>query len=117
MSLALAGFCMSLKNSVRAPKIYFHDADEGLIWIEDLGERDLFSYRDESWLVRRAFYESALDEAGKLHSLPAASVQALQANLRARARSNVCRLRRACQPEAPRTEAQRAASRVKLATC
>jgi hypothetical protein len=43
---------------------------EGLIWIEDLGERDLYSCRDESWLVRRAFYESALGQIVKLHSLP-----------------------------------------------
>src|SRR5713226_8245833 len=68
-------------HSIRAPKIYFHDPEEGLIWIEDLGERDLFSYRDESWLVRRAFYESALDEVGKLHSLPEESAEALRANL------------------------------------
>jgi aminoglycoside/choline kinase family phosphotransferase len=57
-------------HGIRAPKIYYHDPDEGLIWIEDLGERDLFSYRDESWLVRRAFYESALDEVASLHALP-----------------------------------------------
>ncbi len=57
-------------HEIRAPKIYFHDPAEGLIWIEDLGEEDLFSHRDESWLVRRAFYESALDEIAKLHSLP-----------------------------------------------
>jgi len=59
-------------HGIRAPKIYHHDADEGLIWLEDLGERDLFSYRGESWLVRRAFYESALDEIAKLHRLPEA---------------------------------------------
>jgi aminoglycoside/choline kinase family phosphotransferase len=58
------------EHDIRAPKIYFHDPEEGLIWIEDLGELDLFGYREESWLVRRAFYESALDEAGKLHRLP-----------------------------------------------
>jgi aminoglycoside/choline kinase family phosphotransferase len=58
------------KHGIRAPRIYYHDADEGLVWLEDLGERDLFSYRDESWLVRRAFYESALDEVRKLHRLP-----------------------------------------------
>ena len=57
-------------HGIRAPKIYFHDAAEGLIWIEDLGERDLYNYRRESWLVRRAFYESALDEITKLHRLP-----------------------------------------------
>ena len=36
-------------HEVRAPKIHFHDPEEGLIWIEDLGERDLWSYREESW--------------------------------------------------------------------
>ena len=60
------------KHEIRAPRIYYHDADEGLIWLEDLGERDLFGYRDESWLVRRAFYQSALDEVRKLHQLPEA---------------------------------------------
>src|ERR1700737_3872235 len=45
-------------HGIHAPRIYYHDVDEGLIWLEDLGERDLFGYRDEPWLVRRAFYES-----------------------------------------------------------
>src|SRR5947208_12069245 len=58
------------RQGIRVPKIYFHGPAEGLIWIEDLGERDLYGYRDESWLVRRAFYESALDQIVKLHSLP-----------------------------------------------
>src|SRR6266571_2596529 len=56
-------------HGIRVPKIYFHDPSEGLIWIEDLGEADLWSYRDESWLVRRAFYESALEEIAKLHGV------------------------------------------------
>lgn len=58
---------------VRAPRIYFHDESEGLIWVEDLGESDLWSFRGEDWLVRRAFYESALDEVAKLHRASAAS--------------------------------------------
>src|SRR5947207_9762692 len=57
-------------HNIHAPRIYYHDTEEGLIWIEDLGERDLFGYRDEPWLVRRAFYESAFDEIAKLHRLP-----------------------------------------------
>jgi aminoglycoside/choline kinase family phosphotransferase len=61
------------EHRIRVPEIYFHDADEGLIWLEDLGERDLYSYRDESWLVRRAFYESALDQIATLHALPASA--------------------------------------------
>jgi aminoglycoside/choline kinase family phosphotransferase len=58
------------KHGIRVPEIYFHDPAEGLIWIEDLGDRDLYSYQHESWLVRRSFYESALDQIVKLHSLP-----------------------------------------------
>ena len=58
------------EHGICAPRIYYHDPDEGLIWLEDLGENDLFSYRKEPWLVRRAFYESALDEVRKLHRLP-----------------------------------------------
>src|SRR6184192_3605771 len=57
-------------HGIHAPRIYHHDAEEGLIWLEDLGERDLFGNRNEPWLVRRAFYESALDEIRKLHELP-----------------------------------------------
>ena len=59
-------------HGIRVPKIYFHDPAEGLIWIEDLGKGDLYSYRMENWLVRRAFYESALDQIATLHALPEA---------------------------------------------
>jgi len=57
-------------HRIRAPKVYFHDPKEGLIWIEDLGETDLFSFRDDDWLTRSALYQSALDEIAKLHDLP-----------------------------------------------
>lgn len=69
------------EHRIRAPRIYFHDPAEGLIWIEDLGTNDLWSYREESWLVRRAFYESALDEVVKLHCLPEEAGRAIQKNL------------------------------------
>ena len=68
-------------HGVAAPRIYFHDPAEGLIWIEDLGERDLWSYRAESWLVCRAFYDSALEEIAKLHSLPFSTADSIRANL------------------------------------
>ena len=68
-------------HDIRAPKIYFHDPAEGLIWIEDLGKADLWSYRDETWLVRRAFYESALDEIVKLHCLPETAMGAIQQSI------------------------------------
>jgi len=69
------------QHRIRAPRIYFHDPVEGLIWIEDLGKSDLWSYREETWLVRRAFYESALDEIVKLHCLPEEAGCAIQKNL------------------------------------
>ncbi|MBA2436289.1 MAG: phosphotransferase, partial [Chthoniobacterales bacterium] len=68
-------------QGVCVPKIYFHDPAEGLIWIEDLGERDLWSYRGESWTVRRAFYESALTEAAKLHRISAADSAEIRRDL------------------------------------
>jgi aminoglycoside/choline kinase family phosphotransferase len=68
-------------HKIRAPKIYFHDPAEGLIWIEDLGKTDLWSHRGESWIVRRDFYESALDEILKLHCLPEETRRTIQKNL------------------------------------
>jgi aminoglycoside/choline kinase family phosphotransferase len=68
-------------HKIRAPKIYFHDPAEGLIWIEDLGKTDLWSHRQESWLVRRAFYESALGEIVKLHCLPETATRTIRKNL------------------------------------
>ncbi len=53
---------------VRVPEVYFHDEAEGLIWMEDLGEKDLWSYREESWEVRRALYQDTLDQALLLHT-------------------------------------------------
>ncbi|MFN2477295.1 MAG: aminoglycoside phosphotransferase family protein, partial [Chthoniobacterales bacterium] len=57
-------------NGICAPKIYFHDEGEGLIWIEDLGEKDLWSHRERAWTERRALYRSALEQIARLHSLP-----------------------------------------------
>jgi aminoglycoside/choline kinase family phosphotransferase len=69
------------EHDVRAPKIYFHDPEEGLIWIEDLGETDLHSFRGESWKVRRPLYESALTEVTKLHSLPTSAADKIREDL------------------------------------
>ncbi len=53
---------------LQVPHIYLHDPGEGLIWMQDLGEKDLWSHRDEPWTVRRPLYESALIEVFKMHS-------------------------------------------------
>jgi len=77
--VAIAEFLAA--NGIRAPKIYFHDPAEGLIWIEDLGERDLWSYRAENWPVRRALYQSALKEVVKLHRMSAAASENIRRDL------------------------------------
>ena len=68
-------------QGVRVPKIYFHDPTENLIWIEDLGERDLWSYRDEHWPMRRGFYASALGEVAKIHRISEADATGIRRNL------------------------------------
>lgn len=57
------------REGLRVPRMYRHEPESGLIWMEDLGERDLWSFRQEPWSVRRGLYESVLREALKLHGL------------------------------------------------
>src|SRR4030088_233606 len=47
---------------VNAPLIYFHDDEEGLIWMQDLGEEDLWHREPESWPVREILYQRTLDQ-------------------------------------------------------
>lgn len=54
---------------VKVPKIYLHDAGEGLIWMQDLGEQDLWAWREKSWDDRRPLYEAALHEVAKMHAI------------------------------------------------
>lgn len=56
------------KAGVRVPKMYRHELEHGRIWMEDLGERDLWSFREEPWEVRRPLYEATLREVLQLHS-------------------------------------------------
>lgn len=56
------------KAGVNVPNIFLHDAGEGLIWMQDLGEEDLWTFRERDWDVRRPLYESALSEVAKLHT-------------------------------------------------
>jgi hypothetical protein len=55
-------------SGVQVPRIYFHDSEQELIWMQDLGEKDLWTYREREWDVRRPLYESALIEVFKMHS-------------------------------------------------
>ena len=54
-------------SGLNVPAIYFHDVSEGLIWMQDLGDEDLWSWREAPWERRRLLYESALFEVSKLH--------------------------------------------------
>jgi aminoglycoside/choline kinase family phosphotransferase len=63
--VAVANFLDGI--GVNAPLIYFHDDEEGLIWMQDLGEEDLWHHRSESWPVRKALYERTLDQVVTLH--------------------------------------------------
>lgn len=56
------------RSTVNVPHIFLHDHDEGLIWMQDLGTRDLWSFRDEPWEVRGPLYERALRQVFLLHT-------------------------------------------------
>lgn len=77
----LAQLLASLQIAV--PRVFFHDAAEGLIWMEDLGERDLWSQRDEPWPVRRVCYQAALEQVFALHTRAADALPSLPIRLMA----------------------------------
>lgn len=69
-----------LDCGLNVPEIYHHDPAEGLIWMEDLGGLDLWSFRDSNWEIRKALYFSALRQVARLHSeatrlLPSAKIK------------------------------------------
>ncbi len=53
---------------VRVPEIFFHDTNEGLIWMEDLGAVDLWQFRNAPWGQRKPLYLGALEQAVRLHT-------------------------------------------------
>lgn len=53
---------------VQVPQIHFHDPAKGLIWMQDLGDEDLWASRNDPWSERKPLYESALREVFKMHS-------------------------------------------------
>jgi aminoglycoside/choline kinase family phosphotransferase len=65
---AISGFLDGI--GVAVPAILGHDPGRGLILVEDLGDRDLFSLRDAPWEVRRGLYEKTLLLAAKMHAFP-----------------------------------------------
>ena len=65
---ALAGFLV--EHGVPVPAVLATKHTEGLLWLEDLGNRDLWASRNETWEVRRPLYESALRGIARLHRIP-----------------------------------------------
>lgn len=63
---------------IPVPRILFHDAEEGLAWLEDFGSVDLVHFRDEAWEDLKPKYESVIDAIlplwrdgmGKLEEFP-----------------------------------------------
>ncbi len=64
----IADFLLTIH--VPVPRILAHDRLRGFIVMEDLGDRDLWSYRDESWIRRSAYYRTTLSIAYRLHAFP-----------------------------------------------
>ena len=63
---AIAGFLR--KIGVTAPAVIRHHPGKHFILMEDLGEADLWSFRNEPWDQRRALYRDTLALADRLHS-------------------------------------------------
>jgi aminoglycoside/choline kinase family phosphotransferase len=57
-----------LDNGIAAPHIIRHDETRCLIIMQDLGDTDLWSLRNEPWKIRKILYQKTLAIAHKLHS-------------------------------------------------
>jgi HAD superfamily hydrolase (TIGR01509 family) len=53
---------------IPAPRVIRHDPTNCLIVMEDLGDRDLWSFREAPWEIRRTLYQKTLRIVHKLHS-------------------------------------------------
>ncbi|MFA5181636.1 MAG: phosphotransferase [Syntrophales bacterium] len=62
----IAAFLAEL--GVPVPAVYAHDPERGFVLMEDLGDRDLWSYRHETWEVRRDLYRKVLERISPLHA-------------------------------------------------
>ncbi len=55
---------------VGAPRLILHDPAASLLLMEDLGEKDLCSFKDTPWETRRILYQKTLTMIHRLHSFP-----------------------------------------------
>jgi N-acetylmuramate 1-kinase len=52
---------------VNVPHVYLHEPEQGLVFMQDLGEVDLWHSGQAAWETRRPLYEAAIDQALLLH--------------------------------------------------
>ena len=62
----IAAFLVDI--DVPVPKLIRHDSARCLIVMEDLGDTDLWSLRENPWEVRRSLYQKTLTVARRLHA-------------------------------------------------
>jgi N-acetylmuramate 1-kinase len=55
---------------IPVPQLIAHDGEDHLMLMEDMGSTDLWSFRNDSWEVRRRLYRKTLAVASRLHSFP-----------------------------------------------
>ncbi len=65
---SIAGFLREI--DVPAPRLIRHDPVNHLLLMEDLGDQDLWSFREIPWEKRRPLYQKTLAVAHRLHSFP-----------------------------------------------
>lgn len=60
---------LSERLGVSVPRLYAFSEADRLVWLEDLGESDLWSQRQQKWPVLESLYRQVLDEAWKIHQI------------------------------------------------
>jgi NDP-sugar pyrophosphorylase family protein/aminoglycoside/choline kinase family phosphotransferase len=65
---AIAGFLREIDLAV--PRIFHHDPERCFMLMEDLGDADLWSFRQSAGSLRRDYYIKALRMIHKLHAFP-----------------------------------------------
>lgn len=56
-------------RDIHVPQVIAHNPEEHLLWLQDLGEKNLWSQRHEPWSIRRRLYESVLIDVARLHRI------------------------------------------------
>lgn len=60
-----------LKNkNIHVPEVLGEVPEKNLLWLQDLGDKNLWSQRHLPWQERRALYQATLVQALHLHSIP-----------------------------------------------